>query len=371
MPQQAPIICSVTNDLTYDQRMQRICNSLVDAGYCVQLIGRKKKHSAALRNEKFAQVRLPCFFEKGFGFYAEYNVRLFWYLLTHRAAAFYAVDLDTILPCLWISKLKRKPRLYDAHELFTEQKEICTRKWLHWFWLQIEKYAVPQYPHGYTVNTFIQQELNRRYGVNYGIVRNLPLLKTFDANIPPPTNTLPVILYQGAVNEGRCFESLIPAMEHVDAQLIICGEGNFFNQTQQLIAQYNLSNKVILKGYVAPAALRLLTPTAFCGVTLFESTGLNQYYSLANRFFDYMMAGIPQICVNYPEYAAINHHLPVALLIEDTSVAAIAAALNKLLHDSVLYKSIQQNTLIAREQLNWQAESVQLIAYWQRILPNQ
>lgn len=371
MQQQAPIICTVTNDLTYDQRMQRICTSLVGAGYRVLLIGRKKATSAALTHEKFVQVRLFCFFEKGIGFYIEYNVRLFFYLLTHPAAAFYAVDLDTILPCLWVSRLKRKPRLYDAHELFTEQKEIVTRKWLHWFWLRIENYAVPQFTNGYTVNTFIQQELYRRYGVQYGIVRNLPLLPISYAANEPTKTSLPIILYQGAVNEGRSFETLIPAMALVEAHLIICGEGNFFKQTQQLISQCGVAHKVLLKGYVSPAQLQALTPTAFCGVTLFEATGLNQYYSLANRFFDYMMAGIPQICVNYPEYAAINQHMPVALLVNDTSVTTIAEALNKLLNDSVLYNKIKQNTLIARKQLNWQTESAQLITCWQRILPNQ
>jgi hypothetical protein len=30
-----------------------------------------------------------------------------------------AIDLDTITPCLAISKLKNIPRIYDAHEFFT------------------------------------------------------------------------------------------------------------------------------------------------------------------------------------------------------------------------------------------------------------
>ncbi len=36
------IVFTVTNDLTYDQRMHRICSSLARAGYTVQLIGREK-----------------------------------------------------------------------------------------------------------------------------------------------------------------------------------------------------------------------------------------------------------------------------------------------------------------------------------------
>jgi hypothetical protein len=37
------------------------------------------------------------------------------------------VDLDTILPIYFASVIKGKNRVYDAHELFTEQKEIVTR----------------------------------------------------------------------------------------------------------------------------------------------------------------------------------------------------------------------------------------------------
>jgi len=108
---------TVTNDLTYDQRMHRICGSLSAAGYDVTLIGRKRKSSLPLQEKKFRQHRIPCWFDKGKRFYLEYNIRLFFYLLRKRMDAVCAIDLDTILPCLYISKLKKIPRVYDAHEL--------------------------------------------------------------------------------------------------------------------------------------------------------------------------------------------------------------------------------------------------------------
>ncbi len=101
---------------------------------------------------------------------------------------------------------------------------------------------------------------------------------------------------------------------------------------------------------------------------LFEDTGLNQYYSLANRFFDYMMGGIPQLCVNYPEYAAILQEHPFAYLINDTSETTISDALNKLLTNSVLYNSLQSNTMAARNTLNWNEEEKKLITFWKQVL---
>lgn len=362
------IILTVTNDLTYDQRMQRICTSLAQNGYDVILVGRRLSTSKPLLPQLFKQKRLRCLFNKGMLFYTEYNLRLFLCLLFMGTDAICAIDLDTILPVLFVSALRGKKRVYDAHELFTEQVEITSRPAIHKIWLGIEKFAVPKFKHGYTVNDFIAAEFARRYNVSYGVIKNMPLY-TGDITIAKPTEKF--IIYQGAVNEGRCFETLIPAMQQVNARLVICGNGNFFNQVKQLIEQYNVEDKVELKGYVLPAELKNITPTAHVAVTLFESTGLNQYYSLGNRFFDYIMAGVPQVCVNYPEYKAINDVYNVATLINSTSAETIAAALNKLLADDVLYTLLADNCKLARKHLQWQAEEKQLAAFYNNLFNRQ
>jgi len=363
------IVCTVTNDLSYDQRMQRICSSLANNGFEVLLVGRKRPNSVALTQMPFEQKRLYCFFDKGFAFYAEYNLRLFFFLLFTRAAILCAIDLDTILPVYFSSVLRKRQRVYDAHELFTEQKEIVTRPRVQKIWLAIEKFAVPRFKHGYTVNQFIVDELHRRYGVAYGMVRNLPV--TYGDNSPGDTNlqlpAIPWIIYQGAVNEGRSFETFIPAMQWVNAPLLIYGDGNFFEQTRQLIHQYKLENKVLLKGYTKPALLKQITPHASIAVTVFEQTGLNQYYSLSNRFFDYIMSCVPQVCVNYPEYQAINDQHGIALMIDDTKAETIAAALNKLLEDTVLYRTIKNNCLKARTLFNWEREEQTLLRFYREL----
>ena len=75
------IVCTVTTDLNYDQRMIRICSALADAGYEVTLVGRKRKHTKEFSDKPYKQVHLSGWFENGFLFYAEYNISLFFYLL--------------------------------------------------------------------------------------------------------------------------------------------------------------------------------------------------------------------------------------------------------------------------------------------------
>jgi len=354
------LVCTVTNDLSYDQRMIRICTSLSEAGYGVTLVGRKMRGSVPLREQPFRQKRLSCFFSKGKGFYIEYNIRLFFYLIISKIDIICAIDLDTILPCYGVSKLKRIPRVYDAHELFCEMKEVVTRPGVYRFWKRIERFAVPRFLSGYTVNQPIANAFKEMYGVDYGVIRNVPVLQPLTI----PVKKEKYILYQGTVNEGRSFETLIPAMKQVAAQLIICGDGNFMEQARALVAMHGLEERVIFKGRILPHELRDYTVNAWIGVTLFENKGLSNYYSLANRFFDYLQAGIPQLGVDYPVYREINNQYPIAVLINDLSPDSIADQLNRLLNDELLYKELQQNCVAARTIFNWQQEEKKLVAFY-------
>jgi glycosyltransferase involved in cell wall biosynthesis len=358
------LIFTITNDCTFDQRMIRICTSLAHTGYSVELVGRKEKHSIPLKEQPFLQKRLNCFFQKGKRFYIEYNLRLFFYLLFRKADLVCAIDLDTILPVLTVTKLKGIKRVYDAHELFCEMKEIVTRPRIYKFWKKIERISVPHFNHNYTVNTPIAEAFLTMYGKPFEVIRNMPLLRP----VTIPEKKEKYILYQGAVNEGRSFETLIPAMKMVDAKLVICGNGNFMEQAQQLTATHGLEEKIIFRGKLVPEELRNITQNAWAGVTLFDKEGISNYFSLANRFSDYFHAGLPQLCVDYPVYREINNQYQIAVLIHDLEPGTIAGGLNKLLNDEQLYKELQQNCLKARTILNWQEEEKKLISFYSNIL---
>jgi glycosyltransferase involved in cell wall biosynthesis len=358
------IYFTVTNDLSYDQRMIRICNSLANAGYKVNLIGRILNNSIPLIKESFHQKRIYCFFNKGKLFYGEYNIRLFFYLLFKKMNCVCAIDLDTILPCYFISKFKNVHRVYDAHELFCEMNEIVSRSAIYNIWKKIERYSVPKFMNGYTVSKSIAEEFHKIYEVNYDVIRNLPLKQAIEFSKKKEK----YILYQGAVNAGRCIETIIPAMKFVNANLIICGDGNFMNEAKQLVSENSLNEKIFFKGYVSPKELQHYTRNAWIGINLVDSKGLNNYYSLANRFFDYMHSGIPQLCVDYPTYRELNEEHEIAVLISDLSSENIARNINTLLEDEILYQRLQHNCIQAREIYNWQNEEKKLISFYKNLL---
>jgi glycosyltransferase involved in cell wall biosynthesis len=360
------IYFTVTNDLVYDQRMNRICTTLAANGYAVTLVGRKLKASLPLTKKSFHQKRLNCLFTKGKFFYVEYNLRLFFFLLFKNPVAICAIDLDTILPCLVISKIKNCKRLYDAHELFTEMKEVITRPVVKKMWTRIERFAVPKFKLGYTVSESIADEFAKRYSVQYATIRNVPLLKEMNAVAAVEKN----IIYAGAVNEARAFEQLIPAMKLVNGQLIICGNGNFMPQLKQLIQENNVADKIELKGMLPPDELWRVMQQAVVGIAVAEKEGLNQYLALPNKFFDYIHAGLPQVTMNYPEYKKINNKYNVAILIDDLYPETIAGALNNLLNNDVIYEQLKENCFKARQELNWQEEEKKIIYFYKSLFNN-
>jgi glycosyltransferase involved in cell wall biosynthesis len=358
------IYLTVTNDLSFDQRMRRICGSLAGAGYRVVLVGRQMKQSIPLQQTIYQQVRLHCLFNSGKFFYIEYNLRLFLFLLFKKMDCICAIDLDTIIPCLFISKIKKVKSVYDAHELFCEMKEIVTRPAIYKLWKRIESYAVPQFKAGYTVNQPIADEFRNMYGVSFKVIRNVPLLSARSNQEKKDR----YILYQGAVNEGRCFETLIPAMQEVPCKLLVCGDGNFMQQAMKLVRDYRLEEKVVFKGNVPPDELKEITEQACIGLNLVENTGLSNYLSLANKFFDYIHAGIPQLCAGYPAYKEINDKTEVAVLITDMNAKNIAAAMNNLLSNEVVYQRLQGNCVKAASMYNWQQEEITLLEFYRQTL---
>ncbi len=381
------IIFTVINDLNYDQRMIRICTSMHEVGYEVILVGREKKNSKPLFPQPFKQMRMKMWFEKGKLFYIEYNLRLFFFLLTHRFDIVCGIDLDSIIPCLWISKLKGKSCVYDAHELFTETPEVERRKSIQKFWLRVEKYAVKRITKGICVSDGLADYFKSNYGIEFLVVRNFPVQGN-ESQLPiEPTNavrlqtglnsvtarlqTVPsnqkIILYQGTLNVGRGLEALLHAMKSVDAKLVLAGEGDLSHELRILVKELNLENKVEFKGFISPSVLKTLTRQSYIGINLLEVRSKNYYHSLANKFFDYTEAKVPSLNMNFPEYEKLNKEFEVAVLIDDLQTEKIAESLNSLLNNEQLYNHLKQNCLQAREQWNWDLEKEKLITAFKEI----
>jgi glycosyltransferase involved in cell wall biosynthesis len=362
------LIFTVTNDLTYDQRMLRICTSLAKAGFSVTLVGRELPSSKPILPQLFSQKRLVCWFHKGKFFYIEYNIRLFFYLLRQPTYAICAIDLDTILPVCAIAQWKKIPFIYDAHEYFSETPEVERRPFTKKIWEHIANFAIPKATLCYTVSQSLCEIFEKRYGKKFGLIRNMPLYKIDNQLVINKNTAHPIILYQGALNEGRGLEALLAAMKGIEnAQLWLAGEGDISDNLRQMATHPSLKNKVTFLGFVPPTELKKLTAQATIGVNLLENRSLSYYYSLANKTFDYMQAAVPSLQMDFPEYRNINAEYEIAVLLPTLSPDAIAKALQKLLRDTTYYNALKNNCLAARSVFCWEKEEIRLVEWYERL----
>lgn len=351
---------AVTNDLNSDQRMLRICNSLSDAGYQVHLRGRLLPESRPLNDRVFEQSRMKLFFTKGPFFYLEYNLRIFLFALTEKADLLSAVDLDTLPGVRLAAILLNKLFVYDAHEIFTEVPELLHSKTKQGVWRWIERIFLWRVKHSYTVNHSLAQWYFQKHGLEMRVVRNMPFRCT------PPTiaDVPPFILYQGALNEGRGLEALIEAMQFLPMPLMIAGRGDLDLSLRSLSKRLQLDERVNFLGQLEPEALQQLTQQAWLGVNLLEDTALNYYLSLANKFFDYVQAHVPQLCMDFPEYNMLNETHAVAILIRSLDPNDLADYILRLQGDSERYTQLQNNCKVASEVWVWENECEALLAVY-------
>lgn len=355
------VIVSVTNDLSFDQRVKRICEVLQELDYDILLQGRLLNTSTDYNpNYRISRIRLP--FTKGGLFYASYNMYLFWKLLFTKSNLLYSNDLDTLLPNYLVAKIKGIPLIYDSHELFTEVPEIQGR-WVKKVWLGIEKRIFPKLKNIITVNNSIASIYNEKYKVPVNVIRNIPLLNPIqvDNSFFSHENDYLIILQGAGINIDRGAEELVLSMKLVpNATLIIVGSGDVLPQLKELVIQHNLEKVVKFIGKIPPSELKKYTQIATVGVSLDKDTNANYKYSLPNKLFDYIHASTPIVCSNIIEVANIVKQYNLGIVINEVSPKNIADALNNILDDKGRYETYKDNCIEASKILNWQAEKEKL-----------
>lgn len=357
------VVLSVTNDLYTDPRVDKVCNFLTRKGFDVTLVGRCYKDSAVLAPRAYKTHRLRLLFRKNAFFYAEYNIRLFFYLLFHHFDLFVANDLDTLLPNLLISKLKRKSIIYDSHEYFCGELSIADRPFIKHVWLSIEKFCFPKLKDVITVSQSIVEQYEKEYGIRPHLVRNIPPKATPSvtesrSSLHLPEDKTIIILQGNGLNEGRGGEELVEAMPWVDekAVLLIVGNGTVIPQLKKRVKELGLENRVTFVPRVTPEKLFNYTYLSDVGIALDRDLSLNLRYSLPNKLFEYIKAGTPIVASNLIERARIIRQYNVGMIVEDFQPQNIAGTINKLVNDQQVYNEMKANCQVAAKELCWENE---------------
>lgn len=354
------ICLTVINDLSTDQRMQRICGSLARAGHRVELIGRRLPASRPLPPCPWKQTRLPCFFRKGKLAYAEYNLRLFLYLLFRPFNTLCSVDCDT-LPAGWLlRRIRRFQLIFDAHEWFSEVPEVIIRPRVQRIWQWVERRLLPGVDGAYSVCRSVADAYSRIAGIEVGVVMNAPPRASVREHQPATPH---FILYQGALNAGRGLEAMIDAMPQLDLQLRIIGEGDLSAELRQRAIGRGVESKVQFLGWLPPEALPGHTAAAWLGLNVSENLGKSYYYSLNNKFFDYIHAGLPSLINPFPEYLAMLERWKVGIT-AGSDPDSLVQAIRYLQGNPEIYTAMEAACRLASAELNWENEEKKLLRWY-------
>jgi glycosyltransferase involved in cell wall biosynthesis len=363
MGNQQKIVVIVSNDLSTDQRVRKMCSSLLSMGYEITLLGRLLPNSLPIERP-YEVKRFRLLFKKGALFYANLNIRLFFYLLFASYDSIHANDLDTLLPAYLVSRWRKKPLVYDTHEIFTEVPEIEGR-WVKKVWQKIESFIFPKLEMIITVNNSIAAFYGERYGKEIRVIRNIPekrktLAIKSRAELSLPENKYIIISQGSGINIDRGNEELLLSMQFLedDVLLLFVGSGDAIPTLKKISEEHHLGSKVNFIDRMPYEEMIQYTANANLGISLDKASNLNYLYSLPNKIFDYISVNTPILASNLPEVAAIVNEYRVGMTIDKIDPESIAKAIKEM---RLLNKNHWNEQLtIAKESLTWEIEALSL-----------
>lgn len=366
-------IISVTNDITTDKRVNKTAATLNKLGFEVTLVGRKRHNSLPVNNHEFKVKRMKLVFNKGPLFYAEYNTRLLFFLLFHKAEVLVANDLDTLLPNYMAYKIKKSKIVYDCHEYFTGVPELTNRKLVRNTWKTIERNIFPKLDNIITVNSSIANLYQNEYGKELKVIRNITPdccienIKT-RKELKLPENKKIIILQGAGINIDRGAEETVEAMQYVrDAVLLIIGNGDVFPILKEMVNELYLQEKVRIIPTLPFEELFQYTVNADLGLSLDKDTNINYRLSLPNKLFDYIHACIPVLASPLVEIKSIIDKYEIGDTIKNHEPKHIAAKINSMLSDKSKIDIWKKNLKIAASELCWEIEEKKLQDFFQNL----
>ncbi len=380
------VVMLVRNRYTHDTRVEKEARTLTDAGHRVTIVAdagpglpeRERRPEAEVRRVPRSRPRIP-----GLRFVL-HEARLARVLSGLRPDALHAHDSNALVPVALAARARRVPFVYDAHDLWLgrprRERSSVYFALNQLYYSAIERAFVPRAAATLTVSPPIAHHLERRYGLTgVDLVHNYP-----DAAPPQDPADLralpggegipvdaPVVLYLGGLMGGRGLEELVDAMALVPgAHLALLGDGVLAGPLRRRAAERGIGGRLHLLPPVAPDQVVAVAASADVGVSPIVPSCLNYRYSLPNKLFQYMAAGIPVVASDFPQVRAIVEDAGCGFVVDTTRPPEIAEAIRGLIADPEEARRLGTDGRRAVERrYNWSSSADTLLEVYRRIIP--
>jgi glycosyltransferase involved in cell wall biosynthesis len=293
----------------------------------------------------------------------------------------WANDLPTLYPAYIISKRLRAKLIFDSHEIYTETinqffprdkkglKGFITKmliKSMRWHGRQVEKKIFPKIDEFITVNESLLNYFKKRYAIkNSTIIMNLPNLNDYNSankkvdfrnKFNWQENSL-ILIYQGALNEGRGLNLIIQTIKNLDDRfkLIILGNGTLKDDLVQLSQDLDLSDRIKFFDAVNLKELPSHTKGADIGINLLEPFNLSKKLASPNKLFEYIHTGIPIVASDTIENRKVIEKFSIGMCCYNNIDEISKAVLD------VSEKDYKTNLNVAKEKFSWELQESKLL----------
>ncbi len=376
-----------------DPRVLREATALVEAGYAVSIVDIEEEgnhpRDEELRGVSLKHVLMPrAFFSTRFdkwtlirvtGLFVRTTLRL----LQTRADIYHGHEVSGLLPCYIAAFLRRKPVIFDAHEMPLFERPLSelglSRRLLRKLLAAMLAYIVPRCAGVITVSPPIVEDLRKRYDIkDVVLLRNLPEYREVSQSdrlrqhlgLAPEVR---IALYQGYLQPNRGLDRLIRAATFLDPNImiVIMGKNRKTTQTQleALIASEGVADRVKILPPVAYADLLDWTSSADIGLNVASPDySLNVRYFLPNKLFEYLMAGVPVLSSSLEAMVEVINTYDVGQILPSVEPEDIGNAINRMLADPAGLARQRSHALEAtRNDFYWEKESTRLLDLYQCI----
>jgi len=383
MPDRAThVVMLVRNAYTHDSRVKKEASSLLGAGYRVTVVAdaapglpqREHRDGTDVVRVPRSAPAIP-----GLRFLL-HQWKLARSLREQRPAILHAHDSNALIPVALAARALGIPYVYDAHDLWLGRPRR-ERSRLYFGLSQltyrlIERLLIPRAAATLTVSPPIVEHLRRRYRLrNVALVPNYPELPDVvaprDLRGLASLPDLPIALYLGGLMAGRGLEELVDAVAMLPSvQLVALGEGVLADELRDRAEGAGAANRVHLLPPVPPDEVIPFAASADLGISPILPFSLNSQFSLPNKLFQYMAAGIPVVASDLPQVRAVLDGARCGIVVDTTRPAAIAHAIAEVLADPAEARAMgQRGAHAVAERHRWQISAGILLGVYAELRP--